>query len=384
MKIVLSGVETNNKGAELMLYAMLQEIERTFPEAEVYLPLDSVSQGLDYIHTKANIKLQPFEKYYQLLLKFKVHRVLKKLHFDPIYIKDIYPIKGVDYFIDGSGLKFSDTMSAANKGEAERWRKLLSGYKKNGTKIVFLPQSFGPFEKNTTRETMRQLSVYADLIYSREDTSTKYLNDLGFVNMIKVEQEPDFTTLVEGYIPEKYKYLQGAVCVIPNMQMVKQGAISKEKYIDLIKQICLCVKNSGREVFLLNHQGEEDEKLALLCKEAIGGNIVFVNGLNALEIKGVISQSYIVISSRFHGVVSSLNSCVPCLATSWSHKYEELFLKYNQENCVLPINDIDASINTIRLFMDEEINSKIRKSLIAPVDTIKSENKIMWHKIWSL
>ena len=33
MKIVLWGVETNNKGAELMLYAILQEIERKFPDA---------------------------------------------------------------------------------------------------------------------------------------------------------------------------------------------------------------------------------------------------------------------------------------------------------------------------------------------------------------
>lgn len=37
MRIVLSGVETHNKGAELMLYAILQEIERRFPDAEVFI-----------------------------------------------------------------------------------------------------------------------------------------------------------------------------------------------------------------------------------------------------------------------------------------------------------------------------------------------------------
>lgn len=35
MKVVLSGVETNNKGAELMLYAILQEIERRSPGSTI-------------------------------------------------------------------------------------------------------------------------------------------------------------------------------------------------------------------------------------------------------------------------------------------------------------------------------------------------------------
>ena len=37
MKYVLNGVETNNKGAEIMLYAILQEIERRDKDAVVYL-----------------------------------------------------------------------------------------------------------------------------------------------------------------------------------------------------------------------------------------------------------------------------------------------------------------------------------------------------------
>ena len=39
MKIVLSGIETNNKGAELMLYAILQEIDKYLMHGYSYIVL---------------------------------------------------------------------------------------------------------------------------------------------------------------------------------------------------------------------------------------------------------------------------------------------------------------------------------------------------------
>ena len=62
MKIVLSGVETNNKGAELMLYAILQEVERRFPDAEVYLPYYRIKQGTKYVHTNLKFKTTPWSE----------------------------------------------------------------------------------------------------------------------------------------------------------------------------------------------------------------------------------------------------------------------------------------------------------------------------------
>ena len=59
MKIVLSGVETNNKGAELMLYAILQEIERKWPHAKVYLDANADSKGLKYLKSKVCLKYWP-------------------------------------------------------------------------------------------------------------------------------------------------------------------------------------------------------------------------------------------------------------------------------------------------------------------------------------
>ena len=60
MKIILNGVETENKGAELMLYAILQEIERKYPEAEVFIPIQDVRQGFGYVHTSLKMKYLPF------------------------------------------------------------------------------------------------------------------------------------------------------------------------------------------------------------------------------------------------------------------------------------------------------------------------------------
>ena len=60
-KIVLSGVETNNKGAELMFYAILQEIENRFPNSIVYVGYRSVSQGLSYLKTTLKLKYKPIE-----------------------------------------------------------------------------------------------------------------------------------------------------------------------------------------------------------------------------------------------------------------------------------------------------------------------------------
>ena len=109
-----------------------------------------------------------------------------------------------------------------------------------------------------------------------------------------------------------------------------------------------------------------------------------VTGLNALEVKGMISSAYLVISSRFHGVASSLNSCVPCLATSWSHKYEELFKDYKQKECVLSLDNINTVILKVKDFLEETKNREIRDSLHKIKPKIQGETRKMWEEIWNL
>ena len=106
--------------------------------------------------------------------------------------------------------------------------------------------------------------------------------------------------------------------------------------------------------------------------------------MNALEVKGLISSAYIVVTSRFHGLASALNSCVPSLATSWSHKYQELFKEYNQSDCVLPLDDLDQAVQMVCDILAPSKNEQIRNHLLAQQSRIMEGNKEMWNSVWSL
>jgi len=380
MNIVLSGVETNNKGAELMLYAILQEVERRHPDATVYISQDRVVQGRDYVKTSLDLRFFPLEKLEKILNKTHINGIIKRIGLPQMI--SMNNVKA-DYFFDGSGFLFSDHCNLWGT-EPNWWETVLKHQSRNGAKIVFLPQAFGPMEIENTREAMSVLSKYSTLIMPREQVSYNYLKDSGIVDMSKVRKCMDFTSLVVGVFPQKYNHLKDGVCIIPNMEMIRQNKISYNDYVDLLSRIAIEGGKSNRPVFLLNHEGQRDESFCLKCKESMGDSIEVVTGLNALEVKGLISSSYIVITSRFHGLASSLNSGVPSLATSWSHKYEELFNDYNQKGYVLPLDNIDAAVDRVRTILDPEENQRIRKHLNCEAQKIVNKTKEMWDTIWAL
>ena len=228
------------------------------------------------------------------------------------------------------------------------------------------------------------ISEYASIIMPREKVSFNYLRDSGSVDMTKVRLYTDFTSLVGGVFPSQYEHLRNAICIIPNSQMINKGAISMEKYLTMLRDIVSDASSSNKKVYMLNHAGEQDKQLCKTIKGMIPNGIEMVTDLNALEVKGLIGSAYLVISSRFHGVASALNSCVPCLATSWSHKYEELFNDYKMHDCILPLDNNEKAINQINSYLQTDTNQGIRIILKERVPQIKEKTRDMWNTIWSI
>ena len=383
MKIVLSGVETNNKGAELMLYAILQEIERKFPEAKVYIPPIRVRQGLDYVKTSLDFHYTSNPLLAKLICKSHVEGIFRKLHISPKFIACLDIVKEAEWFIDGSGFAFGDQWRLTDT-RINLWRYRLKPLKDKGCKVVFLPQALGPAEKPGSKKAFAMLSECASIIMPREQVSYNYVKESGVVEMSKVRMFTDFASRVEGTFPKDYEHLKNGICVIPNMKMISQGKISYGDYISLLTAIIEKARKSGHPVYLLNHEGIKDEKLCYRCRESLGGNIDVVTGINALEVKGLIASAYAVITSRFHGLASALNSCVPSLATSWSHKYEELFRDYGITDSVLPLDNLNKALEKVDRLLDTHNNAEIRTKLNGSVPQIKAQTREMWKVVWSL
>ena len=87
------------------------------------------------------------------------------------------------------------------------------------------------------------------------------------------------------------------------------------------------------------------------------------------------------LSSRFHGVASALNSCVLCLATSWTHKYATLFKDYGIKDGMLDITDKESCLNKIETYLNPEHNNQLGKLLCNIIPTIQKK-RIMWEKVW--
>jgi len=187
---------------------------------------------------------------------------------------------------------------------------------------------------------------------------------------------------VKALLVKKYQFINGYLGIIPNYKMISHANFSVNQYSKFVDLICSVARSYGVEVFLLNHEGEKDYELCLSINNQLQKKVPVLTNLNSREIKGIIKISKLIISSRYHGVASSLNQGIPCLATSWSHKYELLFKDYDLEDMLLSLDDdfekIEATIANI--FSNySEIKSKIERNMLV----LSSRNEDMWSYIWS-
>ncbi|MBD8490087.1 polysaccharide pyruvyl transferase family protein [Echinicola sp. CAU 1574] len=376
LKIQIDGTNTLNKGAELMLVAILEQIEKKSPNSEVIY--NSVYKGINADELGLNIKITR-----RFGLKFSriARGILKRIKLSDNYFTSKYAIKNVDLVLDASGFQFSDQWNYSNeKIESNEiyYRKLS----KLGSKIVFLPQAFGPFESVNGKESVNTINKYAHMIIAREEISYNFLTNAvnGTNNIYKY---PDFTLLVNGIVPKGYEGLKDFVCIIPNSKMITHTDGTSNEYVEFMKELVQMIERNGHEVFLLNHEGKGDMTICEKINSILKNKLRIVSGLSAKEIKGIIGNSKLVISSRYHGVASALNQGIPCFATSWNHKYKMLFEDFGIEDGVLEIKDNMEMIEKKVIKTFENIDD-IKRILTHKKGDLKDEVNEMWDKVWML
>lgn len=382
MIIQVDGAGSVNKGAQLMLIAVMQEIKSRMPDA--LLVVNHPNAGDDFVKSfygeKSLIKRK--ESFYKMVAKLHLVRLAglfsRRLS---CFFTPKHAYKDVDVVFNIGGFQFGDQWHH-NKKDVADWKDYLGKLKKYGTKVFFLPQAFGPFENEGSKKILPILNENVDLIMARDDVSYKYLVN-GGVSKCKVLLFPDFTSLVDGKKTDCSIRHKGKVCIIPNNKIMQTGVMDQDGYLSAIVRLVEYIYSKGKEVVLLNHEGAGDFNLCKVIDSKLIHHVPIVTGLNAVETKGMIGAAYLVISSRFHGVANALNTCVPCLATSWSHKYQKLLEEYGQNDNLLDLSDMDNTLIKVDRLLAPEINNSTRRALKERNQVLVRKNREMWETIWS-
>lgn len=371
--IQIRGTNFSNKGAELMLYSALEKIKYEFPNAEFCMETKTPffkRAGLKFYQI-AELRFLGFE--FGVLAKFIPERIRERY--------GLVLIKEIDIVIDASGFKYGDQWG---KDVCKELAESCKRWKNNGTKVILLPQAFGPFMSKSNQKSIRKALKCADLIFARENMSYEHLTNLvGELSNLKIA--PDFTNLIQGIIPENFDNKVNQLCIIPNYRMIdKTNKKESEAYLPFMINIAHYAYKNDLKPFILVHGDINDKIIGEKIIDTVNSNIEIIEETNPLKIKGILGASTAIISSRYHGIISGLSQGVPTLATGWSHKYKMLFEEFEFKDGLLDVNmktdELHAKIN---LLINDQSRKKIINSINKCSEIQKHKTKKMWDEVLS-
>ena len=365
-----------NKGAELMLHAALQKLKTRYPDATyVMAPTPKKAE-------------QPFRKLVQLGFYPKAWLWRYGIqwgglaNFAPRPLREMYGVvldREVDVVIDAAGFAYSDQWGESPCAElAQSTRR----WKKNGTRVILLPQALGPFESEKNQAAMKTVVKNTDLIFPRERISYEHLTKL-VGEQPKIRQSPDFTNLVTGVVPPGFDAEQNRFCIVPNCRMLdKTDQQTREAYLPFLVTCTRYLLKKNAKPFVLVHEGKDDQRLAEQLSAAVGG-IPIIQESGALAIKGILGACSGTLGSRFHGLVSALSQGVPALATGWSHKYQMLFEDYGFPDGLVEVTTDEAQIERkIDLVTDDA--ARIKALIETRTEQLKQQSEQMWQEVFAV
>ena len=376
--VEIKGVQFRNKGAYLMLLASLEGLKQLPQATELVL---SPGPNLPY---PERARLGAWQKLSFRRGGLDLTAVIGKL---PGAVQRLFNRYGmvsesqVDLVLEASGFAYGDQWPLRF---LQNTAKEVVRFAKAGKPFVFMPQAFGPFKTEDSKAAMRDIIHNARLIFVRDPVSLQHLQSCVPNLPDSVVLTPDFTVGLSARANDEIPAINGPyAALIPNNKVVsKFNHANAEKmradYIAAFAAAANKLAEQGMQCVLVNHEGKED---AQLCDEiAAKAPCQIVQIEDPLAVKAFIGKAELAISSRFHGAVNALSQGVPCIATSWSHKYHAMMSDFGMgDYCVAELSE-QSLLQALQQLLDNKdaLASEVKQKAAA----LKQQNAAMWQRLY--
>ncbi|WP_394907281.1 polysaccharide pyruvyl transferase family protein [uncultured Mesonia sp.] len=324
-------------------------------ESKIELAKQVKNASLDFLNTKFLISIANDLSLVKKLFSKKVYSTIKEFsEADAVFVKG-------GGFIHAYGEKTAPYLM---------WYFLfyVRLAQKMNKKVVFLPNSFGPFKGLTVAKQVRSVFNKLDLIYARENVSAESLGEL-LNKKIPVEMDLGFF-LQKGSQVEALKILKKynlsvedkivGITIRPwRFPGLNNPEELYENYIKSVADLVKSISEKGYKVALCNQSlgpnSHEDDRNAILdlLEKFNHPNVVWINeNLSCDVLKAVYSNFYFYVGTRFHSIIFSLTSKVPSIAIGYGgNKAKGIMNDFGLDKYVIQIQDV-TTVNLIELFDD--------------------------------
>lgn len=372
MKVLITGAQFKNKGAQSLLFSMVDQLRKKDPDIDIYyLPLDDYRKynkddfrfNIIYGGMEAHYyENKPYMRPY-LLLKAFARKLIKKGSVGAGDVRALHRVlPEIDAIIDVSGYQLT------SKFPNEMNRKFLyyiEEAKRYSKKVVLMPQSFGPFDYKEQKDEMmaliRKNLNEADLVFARESEGYDILKDQFSVSKLRLSPdlvlqtgEIDYSTIYTTIPAFDYPKLEttGNVAVIPNSETFRHG--SEQTILGIYKNVIEHLLAKDKEIYIFRHSNDLSacEKIYRMFEGSQKVHLI-KEEFECAEYSEFVKQFDYIITSRYHAIVHAYKESVPAVIFGWAIKYQELAKLFGQSGYVFDITSGDADLNAISASLDE-------------------------------
>ena len=377
MLVEVKGVHFENQGAHLMLLAVLERLRKLVPGTDFVLSTSPNSPSDRVAALGAMRKLRLRKRRLDLNgLSYAWPRLLTR----SLLRRGLVAEGQLDAVLDASGFAYGgDWTPWLMRYASDEITRLAA----HGRPYIFLPQAFGPFPAGRAASGFGAALERAALVCVRDARSERFLSELNPRLEGQIKRFPDFTIGMQGNASaaRRWGVDERVVLLIPNRQMIgerNRDDAWREGYVAFLVDLAGRIRQLGREVMLLNHEGRAD---AWLCESiaAEAGALRIITETDPRAVKGIVGAAAAVVSSRVHGCVAALAQGVPCLGTSWSHKYRELFDEFGVGEWLLTQCSAAAAEDfLVRLLSQRDAHSR---GLLVRAAALQARVEQMWQRV---
>ncbi|SHE45562.1 polysaccharide pyruvyl transferase family protein [Chryseobacterium takakiae] len=270
-----------------------------------------------------------------------------------------------------------------------------------GKKVVFLPNSYGPFIGLTVEKQVRSVFGKLDLVYARENVSAQSLGqlmgkeipvemDLGF--FLEKGSQEEAVKILQKYKLSKEDKIVGVTIRPWRFPGLSNPEALYKKYISSVADLTRHLLAKGYKVALCNQSlgpnSHEDDRNAIrdLLAQVQDPNIIWINeNLSCDLLKAVYSNFYFFIGTRFHSIIFSLTSLVPSIAIGYGgNKAKGIMGDFRLDDYVVQIQDVESD-QLINMF-DKAISEydNIKNQLNQSMGLVSASRNRLIHDIKSL